>query len=105
MREAHDSESQTQAFVQNLGFLLTSWEATTFLIGEYTEAEVSDNPVFTVADGIIWLYQIAERNSTVRKLQIMKLARPDICAGAAHIPHIRPRAAGVFPYFGAHHTR
>src|SRR5450432_1496273 len=74
MREAHDSESQTtQAFVQNLGLLLTSWEATTFLIGEYTESEVRDNPVFTVADGLFWLYQIAERNSIVRKLQVMKL--------------------------------
>jgi circadian clock protein KaiC len=73
MREAPDSESQTQAFVQNLGLLLTSWEATTFLIGEYTESEVRDNPVFTVADGLFWLYQIAERNSIVRKLQVMKL--------------------------------
>lgn len=73
IREAHDSESQTQAFVQNLGLLLTSWEATTFLIGEYTDSEVRDNPVFTVADGLFWLSQIAERNSIVRKLQIMKL--------------------------------
>ncbi len=73
MREAHDSESQTQAFVQNLGLLLTSWEATTFLIGEYTESEVRDNPVFTVADGLFWLSQVAERNSIVRKLQIIKL--------------------------------
>jgi circadian clock protein KaiC len=34
---------------------------------------VRDNPVFTVADGLIWLSQVAERNSVVRKLQIMKL--------------------------------
>jgi circadian clock protein KaiC len=53
--------------------LLTSWEATTFLVGEYAESELRDNPVFTVADGLIWLYQIVERNSIVRKLQIMKL--------------------------------
>jgi circadian clock protein KaiC len=72
-REAHDSESQTQAFVQNLGLLLTGWEATTFLIGEYAESEVRDNPVFTVADGLFWLSQIVERNSIVRKLQVMKL--------------------------------
>ena len=73
IREAHDSESQTQVFVQNLGLLLTSWQATTFLIGEYTDSEVRDNPVFTVADGLFWLSQIAERNSIVRKLQVMKL--------------------------------
>ncbi len=73
VREARDTEGQTQAFVQNLGLLLASWEATTFLIGEYTESEVRDNPVFTVADGLFWLSQVAERNSVVRKLQVVKL--------------------------------
>lgn len=62
-----------QMFVQRLALLLTSWEATTFLVGEYAESELRDNPVFTVADGLIWLYQNVERNSIVRKLQIMKL--------------------------------
>ena len=32
-----------------------------------------DNPLFTIADGLFWLSQVAERNSVVRKLQIMKL--------------------------------
>ncbi len=66
-------EMAVQSFVQQLALLLTSWEATTFLIGEYTEAEMRDNPVFTVADGLFWLYQQVERNSVVRKMQIMKL--------------------------------
>ena len=66
-------EIEVQAFVQSLGLLLASWEATTFLIGEYHESEMRDNPVFTVADGLFWLYQNVERNSIVRKLQIMKL--------------------------------
>jgi circadian clock protein KaiC len=66
-------EGDMQHFVQSLGLLLTSCEATTFLIGEYVEAEVRDNPVFTVADGLFWLNQTVERNSIVRKLQIMKL--------------------------------
>ncbi len=73
MRKAHDSEMEVQLFVQHLGLLLTSWEATTFLIGEYAESEIQDNPVFTVADGLFWLYQNVERNSIVRKLQIVKL--------------------------------
>jgi circadian clock protein KaiC len=66
-------ESDLQGFIQRLALLLTSWEATTFLIGEYSEAERHDNPVFTVADGLFWLTQNAERNSVVRKMQIMKL--------------------------------
>lgn len=67
------SELQMQTFVQRLAQFLTSWEATTFLVGEYVPEEVRDNPVFTVADGLFWLSQVTERNSVVRKLQIMKL--------------------------------
>src|SRR5438094_10630086 len=62
-----------QSFVQRLAQCLTGWEATTFLVGEYTQEEIRDNPVFTVSDGLFWLSQIAERNSVVRKLQIIKL--------------------------------
>jgi circadian clock protein KaiC len=67
------SEMELQGFIQRLALHLTSWQATTFLIGEYVEGELRDNPVFTVADGLFWLYQIVERNSIVRKMQIMKL--------------------------------
>jgi circadian clock protein KaiC len=66
-------ENELQGFMQQLAILLTSYEATTFLIGEYAESELQDNPIFTVADGLLWLYQIVERNSVVRKLQLMKL--------------------------------
>ena len=62
-----------QSFLQRLAQFLTSWEVTSFLVGEYVEAEMRDNPVFTIADGLFWLWQVAERNSVVRKLQIVKL--------------------------------
>jgi len=64
---------QMQAFVQRLALFLTGWQATTFLVGEYVEAEMRDNPLFTVADGLFWLWQVKERNSVVRKLQIIKM--------------------------------
>jgi circadian clock protein KaiC len=67
------TEVELQGFVQRLALHLTSWQATTFLIGEYVEGELRDNPVFTVADGLFWLYQSIERNSIVRKLQVMKI--------------------------------
>lgn len=66
-------EADLQGFIQRLALHLTSWQATTFLIGEYSEGEVRDNPVFTVADGLLWLSQQVERNAVVRKLQVMKL--------------------------------
>jgi circadian clock protein KaiC len=65
-------ELELQGFVQRLALYLTSWQVTAFLVGEYGETETHNNPVFTVADGIIWLYQSLERNSIVRKLQVMK---------------------------------
>jgi circadian clock protein KaiC len=68
---AHSPEMQS--FMQRLSQFLTSWEATTFLVGEYVETEMRDNPLFTVADGLIWLWQMTERNSVVRKMQIMKM--------------------------------
>ena len=61
-----------QHFVQQLGIQMTSWQATTFLLGEYFD-ETDANPVFTVADGLIWLRQSVERNSMVRKLEVMKM--------------------------------
>jgi circadian clock protein KaiC len=61
-----------QMFVQQLGMLMTSWQATTFLIGEYFN-ETDANPVFTVADGLVWLRQSVQHSSMVRKIEIMKM--------------------------------
>lgn len=65
-------EVEMQDFMQRLALHLTSCEATTFMLGEYSEAD-EDSSVFTVADGIVWLTQAVERNSVVRKLQVVKM--------------------------------
>src|SRR5687768_1220950 len=86
------SDLELQAFIQRLALHLASWQATTFLIGEYVEGEIRDNPVFTVADGLFWLSQQVERNSIVRKLQVMKLR------GQASVPGLhtfRITSAGI----------
>jgi len=67
------------AFVQRLALHLTSWEVTSLLIGEYTELE-QRQPLFTIADGILWLTQATYRNSVVRQLQTVKIR------GQAHMP-------------------
>lgn len=77
---ASSGQLQLQGFLQRLALHLTSWQATTFLVGEYLESEIEDNPVFTVADGVLWLHQSIDRNSAVRKLQVMKIR------GAAPLP-------------------
>src|SRR5665213_908724 len=59
-----------EQFVQQLALHLTSWEVTSVLIGEYAEPE-QRQPLFTIADGILWLTQATDRNSVVRKLQAL----------------------------------
>lgn len=92
----HNGELSLQAFVQRLALQLTTWQATTFLVGEYQDAEREDNPIFTVADGILWLFQSVERNSIVRKLQVVKMR------GQAPVPglqtfRITGKGVQVFP--------
>ena len=65
--------SGLQHFVQQLGMQMTSWQATTFLIGEYLAPEAESSPVFTVADGILWLSQLVHRDAMVRKIQVVKM--------------------------------
>ena len=62
-----------QRFLQQLGMEMTSWQATTFLIGEYTLPAADASPIFTVADGIIWLTQNIYRDTMVRKIQVIKM--------------------------------
>ena len=86
---------QLDAFVQALALQLTSWEVTSFLIGEYALEEQRE-AVFTVADGVLWLTQAADRNSIVRKLQVMKMR------GRSHMPglhtfRINDSGLQVFP--------
>jgi circadian clock protein KaiC len=82
-------------FMQRLALLMTSWEATTFLLGEYGDSE-SDNAVFTVADSILRLYQSIERNSVVRKLQVMKIRGQGQIPGL-HTARISDDGYSVFP--------
>lgn len=90
-----DSTVDLQGFVQQLGVLMTSWQATTFLIGEYfSDAEA--NPVFTVADGLIWLTQSVQRNSIVRKLRILKMRGQPTLPGL-HTFRIGDAGVEVFP--------
>ncbi|HXE93206.1 MAG TPA: ATPase domain-containing protein, partial [Gaiellaceae bacterium] len=65
-------EMELTDFMQRLALALTTHEATTFLLGEYSEGE-HDSAVFTVADGLLWLSQAIDRNSVVRKLQVVKM--------------------------------
>lgn len=82
-------------FVQRLAHHLTTWEVTSFLLGEYATEE-QRNPVFTVADGVLWLAQATDRNSVVRKLQVVK-ARGRAPMPGLHTFRITDNGLQVFP--------
>jgi len=75
---------------------MTSWQATTFLIGEYLAPESESSPVFTVADGILWLSQNLHRNSMVRKMQVVKM-RGQAQAPGLHTFRMSDAGLQVFP--------
>ena len=87
-------------FVQRLALHLTSWEATSFLLGEYA-VEEQRSPVFTVADGILWLTQATDRNSVVRKLQVVK-SRGRAPMPGLHTFRITDDGLQVFPRIPEH---
>jgi circadian clock protein KaiC len=93
---AQNGDLDFQHFVQQLAVRLTSWEATTFLVGEYQASETEQNPVFTVADGLLWLVQSLDRNSIVRKMQVMKM-RGQAPIPGLHTFRITGDGVQVFP--------
>lgn len=91
VRGGEPDASRLDTFVQRLAVFLTTRQVTSFLIGEYHERDLRD-PAFTVADSIVWLSQEANRNSVVRRLQVVK------ARGTAHMPGlhtVRITQAGV----------
>ncbi|HEU4371969.1 MAG TPA: ATPase domain-containing protein, partial [Telluria sp.] len=85
-----------QYFIQQLGMQMTSWQATTFLIGEYLQPEAESGPVFTVADGILWLSQLVRGDSMVRKIQVVKMRGVAQKLGA-HTFRIDDTGVQIFP--------
>lgn len=82
-------------FIQQLGIHLSSWQATSFLIGEEPSAG-DTQPIFTVADGLLCLRQSVYRNSMVRKIQVLKL-RGQATSPGIHTFRINDDGIEVFP--------
>ena len=96
VKQDESGATDLQRFVQQLGMQMTSWQATTFLIGEYVMPEAESSPVFTVADGILWMSQHLQRNSMVRKMQVVKM-RGQAQAPGLHTFRISDAGIEVFP--------
>lgn len=78
-RSGNEGVADLQYFIQELGTRMTSWQATTFLIGEYVSSDPAANPIMTVADGVLSLTQVHEHSIVVRKVRVVKMR------GRAHL--------------------
>lgn len=92
---AASSGISAQQFVQRLGIEFSGWQATTFLVGEYVPGG-DVHPVFTVADGLLSLDQSVQRNSIVRKIQVLKM-RGQATSPVIHSFHITGAGIEIFP--------
>jgi circadian clock protein KaiC len=71
--EVKNGNMTLREFVQRLATKLTSWQATTFLLGEDGDQQSRQHPVFTMADGLFLMAQRVSRNSMVRQVQALKV--------------------------------
>jgi circadian clock protein KaiC len=95
-RSGNEGLWDLQHFIQELGSRMATWQATTFLIGEYTQADVEANPIITVADGMIALSHDLDQDSVVRKIRIIKMRGQAHLAGA-HLLRITDDGIRVYP--------
>jgi circadian clock protein KaiC len=95
-RSGNEGLSDLQSFIQELGSRMATWQATTFLIGEYSQADVEANPIITVADGMLTLYQANDDNSALRKLRVNKMRGQHHLTGA-HTMRIGGDGIRVYP--------
>jgi circadian clock protein KaiC len=95
-RDPEPGKMPLHEFIQRLAMHLTSWQVTSFLIGEYEEQEMRQNAVFTMADGIIVLSQNVERNSMVRKVRVPKV-RGQAPQPGLHTVRIDQGGLQIFP--------
>ncbi|MCL1477630.1 AAA family ATPase [Marinobacter sp. M3C] len=105
LREAeHQPEDaiDLQRFLQQLGLQLAGWQATTFLIGDFL-SDSGSQQILTVADGLLSLEQSVERNSMVRKMQVVKM-RGQATLPGKHAFRISSDGINVFPATVAHNN-
>lgn len=89
-------DADFRLFIYQLGQKMIAWQATCFMIGEYTVLNEQSNALLTVADGILWLSQNLHHNAMVRKIQVIKMRGQDHTPGL-HTFRINDDGLKIFP--------
>lgn len=67
------SQEELRKFTYEVAILLTAWECTTLLLGEFSPADLDSNPMFSIVDGIISLKHRSESGEQQRFIQVIKM--------------------------------
>ena len=67
------SPSEIREFGYDLANVLSIGQCTTFLIGEYTHEDISNAPIFAIADGIIMMDSERQGLQDVRHINVVKM--------------------------------
>jgi circadian clock protein KaiC len=98
-RALHDLSSsprEIRQLLHDLTGVLTAYDTTTFLLGEYTEEQARELPEFAVADGIVQLLRNPHSTRDERFLRVLKLRGSAYLEGQ-HSFRIGPRGLSAYP--------
>jgi circadian clock protein KaiC len=73
VHDLSDSAAEVRRLVHDLTGLLTAYETTTFLVGEYHQEDIRHHPEFAVADGVVELSRRALGTRDERFFRVLKL--------------------------------
>lgn len=85
-----------RTFVYDLAVHTAGWGATSLLVGEYTEADISRDAEFAIADGIVRFTNARHELTAVREVEVLKLRGSDYRTGR-HFYEIGNEGLGFFP--------
>lgn len=98
-KAVHDmaqSDSEMRRLASELSGVLSAYDVTTFLVGEYAEESIARYPEFAVADGIVQLVRKATGKRDERYLRVLKL-RGSAYREGLHAFRITSRGLEVYP--------
>jgi circadian clock protein KaiC len=95
-REHFQEASKYRAFAAEIMIVLATWEVTSLLVGEYSFDEISTEPEFAIADGILHLSGTEEGHRQKRYLNVVKMRGADAFFGR-HSFEIDDTGMTVYP--------
>ncbi|MEO1378087.1 MAG: ATPase domain-containing protein, partial [Cyanobacteria bacterium J06635_10] len=87
---------EVRKFGYDLSVQLTTWGVTAFFIGEYTQDEIEQEPIFAIADGIIRLHNHPQGLHYQRYIDVLKLRGENYFTGL-HPFNISGTGLTVYP--------